>query len=373
MGGVLGAVASSPDNPDHVEVRLLTADGEWRWFDARVTDLRGTTPMWAGSSPTSTTSTIANAPKRPCRRPRSASAPPSRTPPIGMGLVDRDGRWIRANRALARLLAHSQVELLGASVSNVTHSGDRAARPSPSTNACSPASPTATSSRSATSAPTGRRCWWRCRGRRVRGEEGALRYVIEEMQDITERRRAEEALARPARSTSACSRVQSPAHVGVRAGSLRFLEVNQAAITHYGYSRAEFLAMSIADIRPATDHDALWQSATEPRPTLERSGTWRHLRKDGKTIEVEIASHLLRFADEDAVLVAVVDVTERNTMEAQLRELAERGQADRSGQPGAHAPAHPRGDRPRPGDRFHVGRHRGRPGRLRGDQRRLRA
>jgi diguanylate cyclase (GGDEF)-like protein/PAS domain S-box-containing protein len=144
------------------------------------------------------------------------------------------------------------------------------------------------------------------------------------MEDITERRRAEEAL-RASEVNFRLLFASNPQPMWVYAqSSLRFLEVNQAAIDHYGYSRAEFLAMSIGDIRPAADRDALWQSATSPRPILERSGMWCHVRKDSTTIDVEIASHMLRFAEVDAVLVAVIDVTERNALEAQLRELAER-------------------------------------------------
>ena len=124
----------------------------------------------------------------------------------------------------------------------------------------------------------------------MRAEDGALRYVVEEMEDITERRRSEEAL-RASEENFRVLFASNPQPMWVYAeSSLRFLEVNQAAIAHYGYSRAEFLAMSIADIRPAQDRDALWQATKGPRPSLQSGGAWRHVRKDGATFEVEISN-----------------------------------------------------------------------------------
>ncbi len=65
----------------------------------------------------------------------------------------------------------------------------------------------------------------------------------------------------------------------------RFVEANQAAVAHYGYSREEFLSMTIADIRLPDDSGAQ-SSADGPA-----SGEWRHRLRDGRVIDVEIASH----------------------------------------------------------------------------------
>ena len=147
--------------------------------------------------------------------------------------------------------------------------------------------------------------------------------VVANLHDVDDRRRAEEAL-RTSESSFRLMFASNPQPMWVYArSSLRFLEVNDAAIDHYGYSRQEFLAMTIAEIRPPSDHEALWETVTGPRPTVQR-GAWRHVRRDGRIIEVEVASHELRFEDEDAVLVAISDVTERNTLERQLRQQAER-------------------------------------------------
>ena len=66
--------------------------------------------------------------------------------------------------------------------------------------------------------------------------------------------------------------------------SLRFLEVNEAAVEHYGYSRAEFLRMRLSDIRPKEDVERLKADLRASRKRLQYSGEWRHLKKDGTLI-----------------------------------------------------------------------------------------
>lgn len=102
--------------------------------------------------------------------------------------------------------------------------------------------------------------------------------------------------------------------------SLRFLEVNNAAIVHYGYSREEFLAMRITDIHPAEDVPRLLRDVAQARENLQESEGWRHLLKDGRLIDVEIDSHALEFAGRPAVLVTAQDITERKRTEEALRE-----------------------------------------------------
>ena len=85
--------------------------------------------------------------------------------------------------------------------------------------------------------------------------------------------------------------------------TLAFLAVNDAAITHYGYSEDEFLAMNIKDIRPPEDVDALLRNVAAVTQGLDKAGVWRHRLKDGRIIDVEITSHTLMFGDRRAELV----------------------------------------------------------------------
>jgi len=101
--------------------------------------------------------------------------------------------------------------------------------------------------------------------------------------------------------------------------SLRFLAVNEAAIRHYGYTRDEFLSMTIKDIRPEAESARLdrvletVRSATSPTD-------WRHRRKDGTVIEVEISSDAIELEGRNARLVLAHDVTDRKRLEEQHRQ-----------------------------------------------------
>jgi PAS domain S-box-containing protein len=105
--------------------------------------------------------------------------------------------------------------------------------------------------------------------------------------------------------------------------SLAFLMVNEAAVARYGYSRQEFLNMTIADIRPADDMPALLETVENAPDGLRDSGVWRHRLRDDRIIFAEISSHTLEFEGRKARLVIAQDVTKRLVAEQQLRESEE--------------------------------------------------
>jgi len=103
--------------------------------------------------------------------------------------------------------------------------------------------------------------------------------------------------------------------------TLRFLAVNDAAVSRYGFSREEFLSLSIRDIRPPEDVPALLANVAAVTGGLDRAGLWRHRLKDGSLIDVDITSHTLEIDGRQAELVLAIDVTERRRTEATLRWL----------------------------------------------------
>jgi len=109
--------------------------------------------------------------------------------------------------------------------------------------------------------------------------------------------------------------------------TLRFLAVNSAATGLYGWSREEFLGLSIRDIRPAADIPALEAEVLVPRSGVRRSGPWRHRRKDGSELRVEIVTHDVAFEGRRARLVLANDVTERMRVEEKLRAFFDSGMA----------------------------------------------
>jgi len=104
------------------------------------------------------------------------------------------------------------------------------------------------------------------------------------------------------------------------AETLRFLLVNESAWKHYGYSPDEFLSMTIKDIRPAEDIPLLLKTImTKVRPHAKR-GVWRHQKKDGSIIEVEVTEHDFQLQGKLARLVVLNDVTEHRRIERALQQ-----------------------------------------------------
>lgn len=105
--------------------------------------------------------------------------------------------------------------------------------------------------------------------------------------------------------------------------SLAFLAVNHAAVEHYGYSREEFLRMTIKDIRPPGDVPALPQELSKGPVRLERRATRRHRKKDGSLIDVEVTSRELDCGRRSVWVASVVDITQRTRAEEKLRQSEE--------------------------------------------------
>ena len=106
--------------------------------------------------------------------------------------------------------------------------------------------------------------------------------------------------------------------------SYRFLAVNPAAIEHYGFTEAQFLSMSIMDIRPAEDVERAMAQVQARREGFEGQGRgwgYRHRKADGSLIDVEVISHSFDFEGRDARIVLVNDVTEQTRLRRREREM----------------------------------------------------
>lgn len=106
------------------------------------------------------------------------------------------------------------------------------------------------------------------------------------------------------------------------ADTLCFLEVNRAACDQYGYTREEFLRMSILDIRPPDDASRVRERVNAAVGELEAgsNSTWTHRKRDGTLITVEISSMAVTVAGRPARLVLANDISERHRLEQQLRQ-----------------------------------------------------
>jgi diguanylate cyclase (GGDEF)-like protein/PAS domain S-box-containing protein len=106
--------------------------------------------------------------------------------------------------------------------------------------------------------------------------------------------------------------------------SFRILAVNKAAIEQYGYTEQEFLAKTILEIRPEEDIPHLLQDVAAHTAGLQKRGTWRHRKKDGTILDVEIICHSIDFHGTDSILAAAYDVTERKRAEDSMRQAEEK-------------------------------------------------
>ena len=106
--------------------------------------------------------------------------------------------------------------------------------------------------------------------------------------------------------------------------SLAIIDVNDAAILTYGYSREEFLTLSIKDVRPIEDVPTFLEKVARVRDVLEDQGISTHRRKDGTKVEVDITSNPIIYGGRKARLVVSTDITERKHAEEALRRSEER-------------------------------------------------
>jgi PAS domain S-box-containing protein len=106
--------------------------------------------------------------------------------------------------------------------------------------------------------------------------------------------------------------------------TLQFLAVNEAAISHYGYSREEFGRMTIIDLRLPDDVPTLRVRLGATPEGLQRHGIRQHRKQDGSLIDVEVTSCGLTFAGRPARLVLAQDVTEQQRAERALQEASRR-------------------------------------------------
>ncbi len=143
------------------------------------------------------------------------------------------------------------------------------------------------------------------------------------IRDVTARKQAEEALRRSEEHYRLLFHLSPQPMYVVDLETLRFLDVNLAAETQYGYSREEFLSLSLRDIRPPEDVPFLDQKMRKMRASWGNAGVWRHRRKDGTLIQAEIIAHPLDTQPKACITIAL-DVTEKLQAVERLRHSEER-------------------------------------------------
>lgn len=165
----------------------------------------------------------------------------------------------------------------------------------------------------------------------IANEKGWFTHWVAVSRDITERKRAGQALASSEQRYAALFTAAPVSMWVYDIETTRYLAVNQAACQAYGYTETEFLSMSIFDIRPKAEHEELHRWMGDP---LRTNAFWHDVRKDGSLFAVESVSRPVQYAGRNARLVIALDKTvqEKNEKEAQeylftLQRAADAAQA----------------------------------------------
>jgi diguanylate cyclase (GGDEF)-like protein/PAS domain S-box-containing protein len=309
------AQVGTPDATATVEVRIRHADGGWRWCEARVRNqthepaVKGLVVNYSDVTERHHAEGV--------RRQLAAIVESSSDAILGQGL---DGAVLSWNGAAERMYGYTAAEMIGHDIRRLVpaervHELDEV---------------TARARRGERVPPIETQ-----RLRRdgalidvslsvspIVGGNGDVAAFAVIARDITEQTRARLALADSEASFRLLFAANPQPMWVYDAATLEFIEVNDAAVRHYGYDRERFLNLRITDIRPGADVVPLLADLEGGAAGRSDGEPWRHLLADGRIIDVEVTSHRLQFAGRDAVLVAVKDVTDRNALDAQLRHQA---------------------------------------------------
>ena len=156
---------------------------------------------------------------------------------------------------------------------------------------------------------------------RIRADIDGKPMVISSPIDVTGRVRAEQAL-KASEERYRLLFESNPLPLWVYdLSTLQFLDVNDVACTRYGYSRQEFMAMTMCDIRPPEDIAAFKQRIPHEGESRLSFGPWCHRRKDGSVMMVEINSHDVTIHGRTARFVCPIDVTEKLYAQEEIRRM----------------------------------------------------
>jgi PAS domain S-box-containing protein len=152
----------------------------------------------------------------------------------------------------------------------------------------------------------------------LRDAEGRVTGTLSSGEDITERKRAEEALTR---FRTLIDQLDDAVEI-IEIDTLRFLDMNQKACTDRGYTREELLSLTVFDIDPTVDRETYSRVAKQLRESGSVIREGIHLRKDGSAFPVENNIKLIQLETGGYVVAVSRDITERKRAEEELRRLS---------------------------------------------------
>lgn len=234
---------------------------------------------------------------------------------IGVIFADPEGRLIRANPKFHEIVGYNEPELISKKPTFITHPEDQESDQEIMGRLIRGEIQSYLTEKRVIR-KDGQIIWARVNASAVRNEAGEVQYRVATFEDITETKRDREMLnASEQRYRHLFDGNPMPMWT-YDLDTLAFTSVNQAAIDRYGYSREEFLGMTLRDIRPAEDMHKLDHALNSMNPGFHTVSDIRHRLKSGRLIDVEITSHDVGNSLLGQRLVLANDVTERCRAEA---------------------------------------------------------
>ena len=237
---------------------------------------------------------------------------------IGMALTTVDGRWIEVNPAFCRFVGYGRDELLERTFRDITHPEDLK-HDLDAQRALLAGSIEVHECEKRYIHKDGHPVWATRTVSVVRNAAGEPLHFIVQMQDITERKQIDAALRESEERHRLLFRRNPLPMWVVEAESLAVLAVNDAAIDHYGYTREDFLRMTLRDLWVPEESTKLAGIAAAPGSGRNHVGAHRHRKKDGTLIRVEVISDDAWSGGKPARLVLALDVTDKERAQEDLR------------------------------------------------------
>jgi diguanylate cyclase (GGDEF)-like protein/PAS domain S-box-containing protein len=235
--------------------------------------------------------------------------------------ADPDGKIIEVSPRSFSVFGMPIEELVGGGWSDIIHPEDRSATEAAWSDALCSGAPLDTEFRFRQA--NGSYHWVRSRAAPRRDAQGRILRWYGTLEDVHDRKLARAALVK----SEAAFRLLfqgNPAPMWVYdQETLHFIEVNDAAVQVYGWSRETFLRKTILDLVPAEDRERVRQTVTEPLSGRRISGPWRITDATGSERLVEATSYKIDFLGRSTVLVTAWDVTDRVHAEEAQRESEE--------------------------------------------------
>jgi diguanylate cyclase (GGDEF)-like protein/PAS domain S-box-containing protein len=308
-----------------LEYRYVRADGSAAWVWCRAVELVDDSGEITGYLGTCSDTQVSATVDRALEEAESRFANAFEEAPIGMALVGLDGSFLRVNRALPDLVGYDAEDLLALTFQDITHPDDLESD-------LELVRQVITGERRSYRMekryvrPNQEEVWVNLSVSLVRNESGEPLYFVSQIEDVTERRRGQDAL-REAEDRFRSAFDEAPIGMAMNSLDGRFLRVNKAMSEITGYSREQLEATSYRSITHPDDlarNEAGIADVIEGRASHYRTEK-RYIHSDGHVVPVDLSSTVVRDGEGNPIhlLTQVQDITERKRFEGQLQYLAD--------------------------------------------------